>query len=372
MKVTVKTVNKRIINFGKFETASVLINALIVKVLLGLPQLLCKQAGNAAWMIALISGIVFLALVLVIMRLYKRFPNRNIISIAEEAGGAALKWFVAVLIILPLIFKGAITLRLSAETINLITPYRIPSFLTAVLVGIAIIAVAYKGTEGAVRLHAIFVPLIVTALVLVIIASCASFKLTNIFPVWGLGKKEVIKTSLYAILMYSDIIYILLLYPYVKSEKVFRRAVRWGTVLAVIIQLAIMLGYVLTTQYPESGELFMPVYQVSRIIRLGDNSQSIEAIFYPVWISSSLLYLTLTQTFVVEILGQASKTKYEKLFIVPTLAVMFVIAYMPKSVTQAMQISQKASPILFICTVALPILVMIFAYIKNRRASYET
>ncbi|MBR5156495.1 MAG: endospore germination permease [Clostridia bacterium] len=364
--------NKRIINFGKYETASVLVNALIVKVLLGLPQLLCKQTGNAAWMVALISGLAFLVLVLFIMRLYKRFPNKNIITISEELGGSALKWFAAVLIILPLIFKGAITLRLSAETINLITPYRIPSFLTAVLVGIVIIAVAYKGTEGAVRLHAVFVPVIVAALILVIIASCSSFRLSNLFPLWGLGEKEVIKTSASAILMYSDLIYILLLYPYVKSEKVFGRAVGWGVVLAVIIQLAIVLGYVLTTQYPESGELFMPVYQVSRIIRLGDNSQSIEAIFYPVWISSSLLYLTLTQTFVVEILGQASKTKYEKLFIVPTLAAMFVIGYMPKSVTYAMQVSQKASPILFICTVALPILIMIFAYIKNRRMPYDT
>ncbi len=362
----------RIISFGKFETASVLINALIIKVLLGLPQLLCKQVGNAAWMIALISGLVFLALVAVILRLYRSFPGKNIITIAEELGGSGLKWLVSVLILLPLLFKGAITLRLAAETINLITPYRIPALLTAVLVGIVIIAVAYRGIEGAVRLHAIFVPVIIAALALVIIASCSSYRLTNLFPYWGLGRSEVIKNSFSAILMYSDIIYIMLLYPYVKSPKIFRRAVYWGTILAVLIQLIIMLGYVLTTQYPESGELFMPIYQVSRIIRLGDNSQSIEAIFYPVWISSSLLYLTLTENFIVEILGQATKTKYEKLFIIPAASAMFIIGYLPPSVLDTMRISQKASPFLFAFTVVLPILVMLLARIKNKgRAGYE-
>ena len=74
--------NKKIISFGSFETASVIINALIVKVLLGLPQLLCKEAGNAAWIVALISGLAFLLLVYVIMRLYRRFPGKNILDIS--------------------------------------------------------------------------------------------------------------------------------------------------------------------------------------------------------------------------------------------------------------------------------------------------
>ena len=63
----------RIISFGRFETASVLTNALLIKTLLGLPQLLCRKIGSAAWISSVVSGVLFLILVGIILKLYERF-----------------------------------------------------------------------------------------------------------------------------------------------------------------------------------------------------------------------------------------------------------------------------------------------------------
>lgn len=363
--------NKKIISFGSFETASVIINALIVKVLLGLPQLLCKEVGNAAWIVTLISGLVFLLLVYAIMRLYRRFPGKNILAISKTLGGNPLKTIVSVLIILPLLFKGAITLRLAADTINLITPYKLPPLLTAALVGAAMIICAYKGVEGSVRMHALFVPVIILALFTVLIASAKTMDITNILPIWGLGQQKVLTRSATIITMYSDVLYIFLLFPYVKSEKIYSRAVYFGTVAAVFLQLIIVLGYALTTIYPQSSELFMPVYQVSRIIKIANNSQSIEAIFYPVWIVSSLLYLSLSLTFAVTVANGFLKTRYEKLFILPFAVIMFIVGFLPPSVTAAMHLSSSLSPYISVLTMLVPFAVLLGASFKKRRAKNE-
>ena len=357
----------RIISFGRFEASSILINALLIKILLGLPQLLCRRIGSAAWISSLASSLLFLVLLGLIVKLYERFENKNIIEIAELLGGKIGKWICTIFILLPLLFKGAITLRLAADTINLITPYRIPSVLTAVLVGMVMIVTAYRGVEGVARMHALMVPVILLALIVVGLASLGSYRLTNIFPFWGLGQKTVWRESITLLSMYTDVIYVFLLYPYVKSQKTFRHSCIWGSIIALIAQSAVMLGYVLTTQYPENAQLFMPVYQVSRIIDLSGGSQSIEAIFYPIWIVSSLLYLSLSNNFSVEILGQASGTKYEKLFIIPIAAVMFFVAYLPPSVMDAMRISSAATPYLAIFCMLFPFLVLLIAFWKKGR-----
>ena len=366
-----RRMNKKIISFGRFETASVIINALIVKVLLGLPQLLCKEVGNAAWIVALISGVIFLLLVYIIMRLYKRFPGKNILDIVETIGGKRLKTVVGVLIILPLLFKGAITLRLAADTINLITPYKLPALLTAILVGATMIITAYRGIEGTVRMHALFVPVIITALFIVLVASAKTMDITNIFPFWGLGQGKVLTRSVTAVTMYTDLLYLFLLFPYVKSEKIYSRAVYFGTISAIFLQLIIVLGYALTTIYPQSSELFMPVYQVSRIIKIANNSQSIEAIFYPVWIISSLLYLSLSLTFAVEISGGLIKSRYEKLFILPFALIMFIVGYLPPSVTAAMRLSSSLTPYLAVLTMLIPFSILLYAALRKRRAENE-
>lgn len=359
--------NKREISFGRFETASVVINALLIKVLLGFPQLLCRRIGSAAWISSLVSGVLLLLFVCLVLKLYQSFPGKNVIEIANILGGKAGKWICTVMIFFPFVFQGAVTLRLAADTIHLITPYRLPSFLTAFLVGAAMIVSAYRGVEGIARLHALLVPVILTALAAVGIASADSYHISNLFPFWGLGQKTVWSEGVRLFSAYTDVIYLFLLYPYVKSKKIYRRACIGGVSIAMLVQTAAVFGYILCTQYPESAELFMPVYQVSRIIRLSGGSQSIEAIFYPIWIVSSLLYLSLSVCFATEILGQASETEYEKLFIVPIAALMFLIAYFPSETTDAMRLAVKAEGYLAAFCILLPFLILLLAVLQKRR-----
>ena len=78
----VKHLHKKIISFGQFETATVLINVLLIKVLLGMPQLLCYRAGSAAWLVAIVSGAFFLLVLAGILLLYRRFEGKNIMAVS--------------------------------------------------------------------------------------------------------------------------------------------------------------------------------------------------------------------------------------------------------------------------------------------------
>lgn len=329
--------NRSIINFGKFETASVLANVFIIKIFLGLPGELAKIAATAGWIVALASGIVFLGILAVIFKIYSKNEELDIIEMSEISCGKAFKVIFMVVLCAAFLIKGALALRVSSEIIVTVLPFELPVFACILILTLAAFFAAWKGLEGVVRLHAIFFPIILVAFLFTFFMAFYNSDFTNIFPIFGFGFKSIAKNSLKYIGIYSDIIYIFLLAPHVKNKKIYKKACFGGSFVAVIVIFAVSFSYLAAVPYPESAKLFMPIYQVSRLAGIGSNSQGFEAFLLPEWIISSLLYISLSLYFAADVIKKAFAVKRDKLLVSFAAIAIYILAFVPKTLSEAAQ-----------------------------------
>lgn len=332
---------KTILNFGKFETASVLINVFLVKIFLGLPGELARVAATGGWAVALLSSAIFLILLFFILKICENSMETDLISMAESILGRPLMLIFSFIVAISFLAKGALSLRVTSEIIVTALPFNLPLFACLVLLIFASFLSAFKGKEGIIRLHACFVPLILAAFVFVIALSISPKNLSNLYPIFGFGAKEIVKDGIKYTGIYSDIIYIFLLSPHVKNKKVMRRATIWGALVAAISIILVTLSYIAAVPYPASTKLFMPIYQVSRLIGKGANSQGYEAFLLPVWIISSLLYISLSVYFSAFFISRSLRIKKDKAVLIPAGLAIFLIALMPRTLNEASMIGAK-------------------------------
>ena len=327
--------NRRTINFGKFETACVLINSIIIWIFMGLPRSMCMAAGSAAWLVARASGAAYLVLLFIVLKLYEKNMSKDIFALMRDIGGRTLAAATGVVICTSFILKSAFVLRITSEIISTVLPFAIPQTVILVMLLVGAAFCAYLGLEGIVRLHALFVPVILLAFAASTIAAASCYDMTNLYPLWGLGFKNTAMSSLAHTELYSDFIYIFLLAPYVKKERVFKATCMAAGAVSAIAVSGLVLSYVLAVQYPENTRLFMPLYQLSRLIRTGPNSQSLEAFFLPVWMISSLLYISSSLYFAAHSLTAVFKIKRDKLPVLVAAAAVLIAALLPKSINAA-------------------------------------
>ena len=78
---------KQKIKIGNFEAFCLLINLFCSKLILDFPRNVAEEAGTAAWiMVLLVSAAVFVIFI-IIARIYKNFPQKDILDVAESGIG---------------------------------------------------------------------------------------------------------------------------------------------------------------------------------------------------------------------------------------------------------------------------------------------
>ena len=76
--------------------------------------------GSSSILNVIFVSIITLFLIVVIIRLFKKFPNSDIIDICEVTGGKFLKWLVGSIFALYIIVTSSLLLRYFIETIHII------------------------------------------------------------------------------------------------------------------------------------------------------------------------------------------------------------------------------------------------------------
>ena len=108
----------------------------------------------------------------------------------------------------------------------------------------------------------------------------------------GNGIPMIISKGLLRASIFSPIIYLFFITPFIKTHKNLKLAGYIGVGVSGILLIVSALAYLMVYPYPVSTESFLPIYQLSRLVSYGRFFQRIESIFLLIWVSSSLLYLS--------------------------------------------------------------------------------
>lgn len=319
------------ITFGKREATAFLINAINTQIFLTFPRVMTEVAGNASWILSIYISLIAFILFVIISKLYTKFEGKDLLDISEMLGGTIVRVVVGLAVIAEILFTLSITLRKFSEDVKVIElPFSPISFVNGFFV-IAIIIAAYFGLEAIVRVNAIFVPITIVGFFLIILGVIPYFHFDNLLPIFGAGIPDILGKGSLKISMYSSLIYLFFITPFLKTKENFKSVGFTVLGLSSVFMTLSCFIFVGVISYPTSLESFIPFYDLARLIHFGDFFQRIESVFVIIWVLSAMLYMSTAFFFLVYIFKKTFKLQYYKPIIMPFIIIVFCTSIFPQS-----------------------------------------
>lgn len=350
----------------KKELYYLLTNLITVKMFFTYPRFLVKNSGNAAWIQCVFVSLVAIGIIFLTIKLFGDTEGFDLLDISEKIGGRGVKIIVGVLLCITFITNTAITMRALPESIKTVLLPLSPMRLLLILSGIAIAIASTLGIYSIARIHALFMPAVFIVFAIMIVLLLGDIRITNIFPILGKGTYNIFIKGLEAVSIFSDIIALYILLPFCKSFNDAKSASKKAVITSGIICSLIVLVYNTVYSYPSSEEFLFPVYQMTRMIKIGDFFQRLEPIFEFFWSISILLYSAFYLFLICYVWKKTFNLKYYKPLVFPVAILLVSAAYIPSS-TEELSFASRTTAFLTIpvCLV-LPALLALFSSIKQK------
>ncbi len=353
------------IKIGNFEAACLLLNMLASKIILDFPRTVAEDAGSAGWLMVFLVSVAVFCIFFLISRLYKRFEGNDILDIGERALGETGKAIVGLLVIVQFMVIIPIVLRQFSEDIKVISLTVTPISGIILLFCIGMITGAYLGIETLARIHALAVPVLAAAFVLILAMSVRRFDLSKITPWLGLGPGVILKKGVNNLSIYSELIVLFLVMPFLHKQSDYSGIGRYGIVLSGLFFVLSSISYLLIFQYPMATEFFLPMYQLARSITIGRFLTRIEAGFILIWASSAFLYLSSGLYFVTRLFQKSFGLNARKPLIIPFAILIFTLSMVPENLYSTLQIEMSVyRKYAWMITLLLPLIILIIASIR--------
>lgn len=230
----------------------------------------------------------------------------------------------------------------------------LPVLLIAIGIG------AYIGIESIAVINSMFMMFGGAILLLSVILLIPYLNIKSILPLFGNGFYSITARGLNSISLFSDVLLLNILLPYCKEPFECKKSAKKAVIISGIVSTVILLEYCLIYPYPTSSEFMIPVYQLSRVIRIGNFFSRFEVIFQFVWSIIILLYLSIYVYTICYVWQITFNLKYYKPLILPVVVLSGIISMMPSSVVDTIVFKKTES--IFVSAVAflLPIIFGIY------------
>ena len=351
----------------KKELTCILINAISAKMLFSYPRNLVLNSGNAAWLQTIFVSLVSLGVFWLVINIYRKAQMKSIIELCSDIGGKPLKIIVGIVLFATLLFNSSLTMRMLPETIKTVLLPMTPMRLIILIMAVAVAFGAYMGIFSIARIHSIFIPISGIFLALFFILLIHNTDITNLFPILGEGTYNIFLDGLPSVSIFSDIIVLFILLPLCKNFERVKSAGRTALIISTIINVLIVLFYNLLYSYPASEEFMLPVYQMSRLIKIGDFFQRLEAFFSFIWAFDILLYSSLYLFCLARIWQETFDLKFYKPLILPVSVLMSAVSFLPSSTAKIVGMQNLSSLISIPVSFLLPIGIVLL-FIKKKGA----
>ncbi len=355
------------IKFGKWEAVALLINSICTKIFLNYARVSVENAGTAGWILSIYISLVTLIVFTLLIRLYKRFEGKDILEVAEMGGGKILKILTGLIIAGVLFYLTVITIREFSEDMKVISLPTSPLSYVMIFFIVGVIIGSFLGLESIVRYHAILVPVIATAYILILIGAIKLMDISNVYPILGTGAYDIFGKGFFRVSVFGELLLLFLIIPYIGSYKNAKRigytAIGFSSVFFILGSLA----YILSFPYPSNMEPFLPMYQLARLITYGRFFQRIESIFVFIWATAALMNLTVNFYFMVYVLSRIFDMKYIRPLIMPCAILVFSTAFVPQSLISVLNIETNIfNKIIWVISFGYTGLLLIFANLRER------
>lgn len=329
------------ITIGKWEVTALLINTICLQIFLNFPRFMVESAATAAGILCLYAGLLALSAFALIELLYRPFEGKDILEVAEYAGGAPVRIAVGTIIIAHIIFADSLILREFGEDMKVIAFTISPISFIMLFFAAGMVIAAYMGLEAIARVHAYSVLIIIAGFLLILFGVAHYYHFDYLFPLMGNGAYEIFVKGIPKISVFSGLIILYIVMPFLGGYRNFRSSGYTAIAVSIIFMILSSIVYQMIFPYPVAIENFLPMYQLSRLVNLGRFFQRSEPVFMVIWAASALMYLSITFFVLVYVFKRTYNLKYYKPLILPFAILVFNIGLLPPNLMTAIKLETE-------------------------------
>jgi spore germination protein KB len=287
------------------------------------PAILLNHLGNAAWMTPILSGALAFIPIMLLIRVFSKYPNQGLMDILQLLFGRYLGYFLVLNLWLVGMTLNAIDTAIYTDIIGTMYFTETPTlYIFIVLMAVSAYG-AIKGLEQIGSIAWSVLPYLKVSLLIALVLALSKGSINHLFPLLGPGTWEIVKESSLKVSIYSDIFYLGMLAAYMSNTKELKK----GTIISIVILLIefpfALVCYISLFDYESAKLLNYPFHETIRYISLGFLT-NIETFFFPFWLVASFVRFSIYLYISAIMFGWLFKIKqFESL--IPIMATIIVI-----------------------------------------------
>lgn len=253
------------------------------------PAVVDRAVGTAGWYMPLISAATaFLAFIFICM-LLKRFPGKDLLEIFSISFGKVAGFIVSFTYSASFLVASGILVREFIDVLKIFIFTKTPQLaLIAALVAV-LAGAAYLGLESIARVARLATYILLFSLVALLIMASKSYKITNLFPIFGYGIDKTLIEGISRSSAYSEIIVLAVLAGSFQGVRHIKKAGNIALLMSSLIISSSIFFLQMAFPYETFQEQTVSLYILARLIKFGTFVQRLDPVLLFLWIATTII-----------------------------------------------------------------------------------
>ncbi|MFI2130342.1 endospore germination permease [Lysinibacillus fusiformis] len=361
---------KEVISSRQFTIITFLLS--IGTAILIIPSSIASSSKQDAWIAASIGVVISLLVVKLFVTLGDQTPTLNFIEANEKLLGRFFGKITVVCFLSLTLFAGGELLYFIGAFMKTEVMPETPTMAFALLFIIIIMYATYLGIENFARSAEILFPMFVLIFIFFVVSITPQIKFENIQPIMEASKTSILYSIIRFISVFSfSLVMLLMIYPAsVNVQQSSKKGFFIGMLLGGFVLVTLIILSILVLGPANTASRTFPSYALAQRISIGNFLQRIEIIMAFMWIVS--IFIRTFMYFYTTVVGiaQIMKLKDHRPLILPMGIIMVGLSQIVHpDIVHSNIYNDEIWPIYaFVCTILLPILLLIVAVIRNRKS----
>lgn len=362
---------ERVEKLSSLQVMLLIVSSRLITVYAYLPITNTPPANQDMWIAEILSGIYTIIICAPILYLSNKFPDMTPVEYAEKILGRFLGKIAGMVFILFLAFIGLLDLLIMAEFLGSTIMPETPVYATMFFMLAVCIYTIFKGIEVMGRVAEMFVPFIILTIILFILLSIKDMDFKVFLPILADSSfLELNFAALNTASRFYDILILCMVVPNLKNKGDLNRIFFLSVIIITLLFLVITVSVYAVLGIKQAEYANYPFFTFTRQIDLFDFIQRIESINIIAWVVGIFMKFCVYVYFATTGMASIFKVKSNKYFIVPILAIFFVIALfskLSKSVVTSNILSYKVLPyIAFAVEFIIPLILLAIYFFRRK------
>ncbi len=357
------------------EAIALILISTINRLSISLPQSILTSCGSSAILNAIYISIIAILATFIVVKLFKRFPNSDIVDVSNFLGGKFLKYLIGVILFIYIVFICAMLLRDFTEIIHILYYMDTPIIY---LLGFFIVVCAISnlfGGKSVIKTNVIFCAIMAVSLIISFLSILPNVTPQRIFPILGYGAYNTFFSGITNIFAFNGLLVLYLVPSMLNESHDFKKASMIAVIIAAVLLVLATASLLLAFSFSTQINSISSLYTLLSTNEFGRYFQHPESVFVFTWTLSFMTYINIVCMLLVNILKKLTNVKNEKPFVIPICIIILVVAMIPKNVIELRNFSNfvaqhVVAPFTFII---LPIILVIanLKYKKLHKNDYD-